>query len=172
MQLWKHNSLCNRTPIPWGESRSITMSTTTTTSTVKKANTFQLFDSGVAFGLTVLAIILIGLATVIGFNLGSFSPSFWLGLTVPYFVGIAVYVMWWVSHPATKKWPGFALGVADLIIAPTAVLLLILLPGKAFSFGQFGWGLLDAAIVAALFALIKLYGWITRTLKSKSISTK
>ena len=148
------------------------MSTTTTTSTVKKDNTFQLFDSGVVFGLTVVAIILVGLATVIGFNLGSFSPSFWLGLSIPYFVGIAVYVMWWASHPSTKKWPGFALGVADLIIAPTAVLLLILLPGKAFSFGQFGWGLLDAAIVAVLFALIKLYGWISRSLKSKSSSVK
>jgi hypothetical protein len=158
----------NPAHISQGRTRSITMSASTTT--VKKANTFKLFDSGIAFVLTVIAIILVGFATIIGFNLGLFSPSFWLGLTVPYFVGIAVYVMWWVSHPATKKWPGFALGVADLIIAPTAVLLLILLPGKAFSFGQFGWGLLDAAIVAVLFTLVKLYGKITLNLKSKSAS--
>jgi hypothetical protein len=139
-----------------------------TTISIKKNNTFHLFDSAIAFGLLLVAIILIGLATVIGFNLGLFHASFWLGLTVPYFVGIAVYVMWWVSHPATKKWPGFVLGLADLIIAPAVVVLLIALPGKAFLFDKFGWGLLDAAIVAVLFATVKLYGWATRILKSKS----
>ena len=133
----------------------------------KKNNTFQLFDSAVAFGLTLVAVILIGLATVIGFNFGKFDASFWLGLIVLYFVGIAVYVMWWVSHPATKKWPGFALGLADLIVAP--LVLFLIWPGaKAFQFDKFGWGLLDAVIVAVLFALIKLYGWISRKLKSKS----
>lgn len=145
------------------------MTTTTAKITaIKKANTFHLFDSVIAFGLTLGAIILIGLATIIGFNLGEFHASFWLGLTVPYFVVIAVYVMWWVSHPSTKKWPGFVLGVADLIVAPTVIALLILVPGKAFLFDKFGWGLLDAVIVAALFALIKLYSKVTRTLKSKS----
>lgn len=145
------------------------MSTTTSkTTAIKKANTFQLFDSAVAFGLTLVAIFLIGLATFIGFKFAEGHASFWIGLTVPFFVGIAVYVMWWVSHPATKKWLGFALGVADLIVAPTVVILLIAAPGKAFLFDKFGLGLLDAVIVAVLFALIKLYGKITRTLKSKS----
>jgi len=145
--------------------RSYIMSTTTIT---KKANTFQLFDSAYAFGLMLVALVLVGLATIVGFNLGEFHPSFWLGLAVPYFIGIAVYVMWWVSHPATKKWPGFTLGVVDLIVAPTVVLMLILLPGKAVLFDKIGWGLLDALIIAALFALIKLYGKITRKLQTKS----
>jgi hypothetical protein len=148
---------------------SIKKSTSTVNSTVKKDNTFHfhLFDSAIAFGLTVIAIVLIGLATVIGFNLGQFDASFWLGLIAPYFVGIAVYVMWWVSHPKTKKWPGFMLGFADLIIAPTVVVLLIALPGKAFLSDKFAWGLLDAAIVAALFTLAKLYSLATRKLASK-----
>jgi len=141
------------------------MSTTTVT---KKANTFQLFDSAFAFGLMLAALILIGLATIIGFNLGEFHPSFWLGLAVPYFFGIAVYVMWWASHPATKKWPGFVLGVSDLIVAPAVVLMLILLPGEAVLFDKIGWGLLDAVIIAAVFVLIKLYGKITRNLHAKS----
>ncbi|RWZ78197.1 MAG: hypothetical protein EOT05_00290 [Candidatus Microsaccharimonas sossegonensis] len=137
-----------------------------TTASIKKINTFHLTDSAVAFGLTLIAVILIGLATVIGFNLGVFESSFWLGLVVLYFVGIAVYVMWWVSHPTTKKWPGFALGVADLIIAPTV--LVLLWPGEGFQVDKFGWGILDAVLVAVLFALIKLYGKISRILKSKS----
>lgn len=145
------------------------MSTTTARITaIKKANTFHLFDSIVAFGLTLGAIVLIGLATIIGFNLGEFHASFWLGLTIPLFVGIAVYGMWWVSHPSTKKWPGFVLGVADLIVAPMVILLLILMPGKAFLVDKFGWGLLDVVIVAVLFALIKLYSKVSRSLKSKS----
>jgi hypothetical protein len=142
------------------------MSTTTAKITaIKKTNTFHLLDSIVAFGLTLGAIFLIGGATIIGFNLGEFHASFWVGLITPFFVGIAVYVMWWVSHPTTKKWPGFVLGIADLIVAPTVILLLILSPGKAFSFDKFGWGLLDTVIVAALFALIKLYSKISRSLK-------
>lgn len=139
-----------------------------TTTSAPKANAFNVINIGLAFGLTVVALLLVGLATIIGFNLGEFGASFWLGLIVLYFVGIAVYVMWWASHPSTKKWPGFIIGIADMLVA-FVVLSLILVNIGDFQFDTFLWGLLDAVIVAVLFALILLYGKITRTLKSKSV---
>lgn len=132
----------------------------TTASIEKTNNKFQLIDSGIAFGLLVFALFLVGTAAIIGFNLGEFHASFWLGLLGPILVAGVFYTMWWVSHPVTKKWPGVIIGIVDLIAWGFAVHYLW--PDKTFSADKFGWGLLDAVILAALYALIKLYGWISR----------
>jgi hypothetical protein len=142
----------------------------TSTISTKKANSFQLFDSLIVLGLLVASLFLVGAAAIIGFNLGEFHASFWLGLLGPVLIAGVFYTMWWVSHPVTKKWPGVIIGIADLIAWGFAVHYLW--PDKTFSLGKFGWGLLDAVILAVLYALIKLYGLLTRKLASKYPSTK
>ena len=142
------------------------MSTTTTTidPTVNK-NKFRVAKLAIAFGLTIVATILIGTATVIAFNIGVIPASFWLGIVAPYYVAVVIFVLW-ITHHMARKRLGFAIATIDVIVALVVLALFGLLSGGTLS-GEFGLGVLDAAIIGAVFALILLYGWIILKLKSK-----
>lgn len=142
----------------------------TTTPAPAKSNKFQIFDSLIALVLWGVGIFLVGLATVIGYNAGEFTLSFWLGVIIPLSIGIALFILW-VSHSMafsmTKKWPGFLLGAADLVAALVGIPLLMLLPGASFQPDKFGWGIVATACLTAFYVLIKLYAWLSRKLKAK-----
>lgn len=130
----------------------------TSDSESRKLN-FQLVNFGLALIPLVFALITIGFGVVIAYNFGNWSSSFWLGLFAVVALAIIVYAMWWASHPRTKKWPGFAIGIADLVIV-VAVIALISAFANSFVWAEFFWGLLDAVLVAIAYAAILLYGWL------------
>ena len=120
---------------------------------------FQLVDSGLAFIPLLVAVIGVGFGVVIAFNFGEWSPSFWLGLLALVALAIIVYTMWWASHPKTKTWPGFIIGLVDMVVL-VALIALISTFANSFAWGQFLWGLLVAVLLAVVYVSIKLYGWL------------
>ena len=140
------------------------MSTTTTATTVTTAkNTkFQLSDWATTLGITIVVVLSIVFATDILFNIGETKFGFWLGLLGPVAVA-SVFAVLWVTHGMEKKWIGFAIASAYVIVIFVVAMLVFALSGT-LTFDQLGWGLLEAVLLSIALVLIKVRGLISRKL--------
>jgi len=121
----------------------------TRTSTIKQFATSGLTDSILSGALLLVSAFVFACATFMAVNDGKLSASFWLGLILLDGLGIAIYVLW-VTHNMRRPVIGFIIATIDFILVLAGVLLCTLLPGK-LSFGQVGWGLVDAVILIGMF---------------------
>ena len=110
---------------------------------------------GASLVITLVVMTITTFTVVSAVNYAGLRPSWRLAVMGSIALVAILVALYWASHPASHKWPGFLLAAATLVAAIWA--FEALKPEGPLSPGDFAWGIADIAMVLAAAGVVHWY---------------
>jgi MFS family permease len=110
----------------------------------------------------IVAFVAGGAALLFASKYGQFHISFWIGLLTPVLIGILIGGSYLAAHPVTKKLIGTLVAIGTALVVLTVTIIMVATQATStFLWDIFGWGFLDAILLAIAIAAVIMYGWLS-----------